>query len=493
MACAVGNALPSFVKEEDEREEHQAEEEGDEEEEQILATRRDLQPAGPSTAGQECSVWTGTRAVEQSPCTEAVPRAAGRSPSTRAATRAAEQACKPDAEVLPDEMRRSMKRKRAAASLHTEAVAAAATAAHGTAEESKPAPDSKSRVTHRKRMQTERSVLVKDESPSPQNASLPLSRAHSQHKISDPAELIVISDSEEENAASTHSSETTPIAHTNANANANFAPAQALALDPTHTPTHTPMATHRTVTGTPQAPNTGSASDPIVIELTESEDDDQVSVSAQNQPKSWLGSPQNQSTFTPRQLRAALRKPNSESVLASPDDFFLSLSDNSPTPQNNPSTAKGCRAVQTSQAPFAQPLKGSLAPLSGSVKGSPCPLSQSMKVTPVTPQALPNVTPGKLKESIRSAARSQALLSVPRRGRTNGRTDGAVSPPPDSTAKPPDSMASSGNPPDSMATSGNPPVAMATSGRLHGTAFSCMHCVLAVESPVANVACSAFS
>ena len=479
MAFAVGNALPSFVKEEDERAEHQAEEEGDEEEEQMLSTRGALQPAGPSTAGQECSVWTGTRAVEQSPCTEAVARAAGRSPSTRAATRAAEQACKSDTEVLPDEMRRSIKRKRAAASLQTEAVAAVATAAYAndaTAEESKPMPDSRHPVTHRNHMQTEQSALVKGESPSPQNASLLLSRAHVQHKISDPAELIVISDSEEENAASTHSSETTPTAHPNANAK--FTPAQAHTLDPTHTPTHTPMATHRIVTGMPQAPNTGSASDPIVIELTESEDDDQVSVSAQNQPKSWLGSPQNQSTITPRQLRAALRKPNSESLLASPDDFFLSLSDNSPTPGKAPSTAKGCRSAQTTQTPLAHPSKGSLAPLSGSVKGSPCPISQSMKGTPATPQALPSVSTGKLPDSIRSAARNKALLSVPRRGRTNG----TVTPPPDPMAilgNPPDRMATSGNPPDPMATSGNPPDPMATSGKLHGTASSCMHRMLA--------------
>ena len=149
------------------------------------------------------------------------------------------------------------------------------------------------------------------------------------------------------------------------------------------------------------------------------------------------------------QARSAQDQP--ESALRSPDDVFVSLSSDSNQPGSTPSTVKRGQATQGSQSPLDTPSHGSLPPLSDSVKGTPGPLggsakgspgsltgsvkgthgplSSSAKGTPIAFQHLPAASPSELQESVRSAARSTAMLSVPRRGRSNSSTVLAVTEP----------------------------------------------------------------
>ncbi|KAL0030931.1 hypothetical protein WJX79_001885 [Trebouxia sp. C0005] len=211
---------------------------------------------------------------------------------------------------------------------------------------------------------------------------------------------------------------------------------------PTLTPLRIPSGKPMAAKSSPEAPNTGSASDPIEIDI--SSDDDQVPAPAWDWPGSapnHLASGQNEVDTTPNRRGSAQGKLGS--MQGSPTDLYVSLSDYSNTPQKTPITVRGRNTVQGSHAPLAHSAKGSRPPLSDSVKGSPAPFSGPIAVTPDplqdplsnhvkgnsgpfsltrkgTPaslKGLPVSPPDALLESVRSAATSSALLSVPRRGR----------------------------------------------------------------------------
>ncbi len=436
--------MVSTVKKEEER---RTDLEADEKDKGLIL-RSALHLAAPrQVAGQGRSTPTSGAAME-SLSEGLLSRAAANSPSMRALTRAAGHMSTAGSEDAQHSSMKSRKRVSTAMSIQPEHLTAlAADAAGATAVDE--SSDSKLAQPARKRIKHEAAagtsllngrLAVQNTSPLP-------SRGQNQSNVLSAKDTIVISDSEEEEPKATPNSK--PIATPHANAAPTHARTRGGA--PTPPTLRTPTGETTAAKGLPEAPNTGSASDPIEIDIS-SEDDEQVPAPAQDQPGSaqdqpgsashHLGSRQHDVDTTPNRRRSPQGKP--AVMLGSPTDLYVSLSDYSHTPLNNtPSTIGGRNTVQGSHMPLARSAKGSRPPLSGSVKGSPAPFSGTMaaipaplqgplsnhmkgstgpfsltrKGTPASLQGLSVPAPDVLLESVRSAARSSALLSVPRRGR----------------------------------------------------------------------------
>ena len=407
-------------------------------------------------AGQKRPTPTHGAAVE-SHSVGPLSRAAENSPSTRALTSAAGHTSTAGSEDVQHSSMKSRKQTRTAMSLQPENLTAAALAADGAgATAVDESSDSKHVQPARKCIKHEAAaagtssmngrLAVQNTSPLP-------SQGQNQSNVLSAKDTIVISDSEEEESTATPSFKPIPTPHANA------APthAQTKGGAPTFTPLNILTGKTTAAKNSPEAPNTGSASDPIEIDIS-SEDDDQVPAPTQDQPGSAQdqpGSAQDQPGLAPQNLGLGQieldttpnrrRSPQGKlgSKQGSPFDLCVSLSDYSITPLNTPSTVGGRNTVQGSHMPLACSAKRSRPPLSDSVKGSPAPFSDTMagtpaplqgflsnhvkgnsgpfietrKGTPASPQGLPVPAPDALLESVRSAARSSALLSVPRRGR----------------------------------------------------------------------------
>ena len=415
-----------------------------------LALRSALHLAAPrQAAGQGRSTPTPGAAME-SLSVGPLSRAAEDSPSTRALTRAAGHMSMGPENVQHSSMK-SRKRICTAMSLQRENFTAAALAADGagaTAADdssySKLVQPARQRIMH----EAAAGTSLMNGRLAVQSASLLPSRGQNQSNVLSAKDTIVISDSEEEEGqpTATPSSKPLPTPHTNA------APthAQPKGGSPTFTLLRTATGETMDAKSSPEAPNTGSASDPIEIDIS-SEDDEKLPAPTQNQPRSAQDQPgsapqhmrpgQNELDTTPNGQRSPQGKLGS--MLGSPTDLCVSLSEYSDTHQKTPSTVGGRTTVQGSHMPLARSAKGSRPPLSDSVKGSPAPFSGTTAATPAplqaplsnhmkgstgpfsltrkgTPASLqgPSVpAPDVLLESVRSAARSSALLSVPRRGR----------------------------------------------------------------------------
>ena len=400
-------------------------------------------------AGQKRPTPTHGAAVE-SHSVGPLSRAAENSPSTRALTRAAGHTSTARSEDVQHSSMKSRKQTRTAMSLQPENLTAAALAADGAgATAVDESSDSKLVQPARKRIKHEAAaagtasmngrLAVQNTSPLP-------SQGQNQSNVLSAKDTIVISDSEEEESTATPSFKPIPTPHANA------APThtQTKGGAPTFTPLNIPTGKTTAAKNSPEAPNTGSASDPIEIDIS-SEDDDQVPAPTQDQPglaqdqpgvaPQNLGLGQIELDTTPNRRRSPQGKLGSKQ--GSPFDLCVSLSDYSIMPLNTPSTVGGRNTAQGSHMPPARSAKHSRPPLSDSVKGSPAPFSDTMagtpaslqvplsnhvkgnsglfietrKGTPASPQGLPVPAPDALLESVRSAARSSALLSVPRRGR----------------------------------------------------------------------------
>lgn len=435
-SLAAGNAMVSTVKKEEER---RTDLEADEEDEG-LALRSALHLAAPrQAAGQGRSTPTPGAAVE-SLSVGPLSGAAENSPSTRALTRAAGHMSTADPEDVQHSSMKFRKRTCTAMLLQTETVTAA-DGAGATAVDDSQTTDSNLIHPARKRVKHEAAAGISSMNGrlAAQNTSPLPSRGQNQSNVSSAKDTIVLSDSEEEQPTATPSAPNAMRTHVQTKGGA-----------PTLTPLRTPTGQTRAAKSSSEVPNTGSASDPIEIDIT-SEDDDQVPAPAQDRPGSaqdepgsaphHLGSGQNQLDTTPDRRRSPQGKLGS--TQGSPTDLYVSFSDYTNTPLNTPSTVGGRNTVQGSHMPLARSVKGSRPPLSDSVKGSPAPFSDTIAATPAplqgplsnhvkgssgpsshtrkgTPaslQGLPVSAPETLLESVRSAARSSALLSVPRRGR----------------------------------------------------------------------------
>ena len=252
----TGSGETGNSKEEKQEEEKQVEEEP-------LPMRAALHPAEPGQAtGKSPSTKTGTRAAGSSPSGGPVTRAARRSPCLQPGA-----VIIANTENLQCGVTHSRKRQRLSFTPQNEAdtaAAAPATAAHieaATAADDSETPDSKLHEPSSKR--------IKRESPASQLPSLH-SRGPDQHRSSGLTELIIISDSDEEKPKTDTSSGLPSTPHSTGH------PISSHARTLTATPMRTPNQSFKTAVGTPDAPNTGSASDPIVIVITESDDDDQM-------------------------------------------------------------------------------------------------------------------------------------------------------------------------------------------------------------------------
>ncbi len=459
-SLAAGNAMPGTVKKE---EEGRTDLEADEKDEG-LALRSALHLAVPRQAAEQGRCMPTPGATVESLSVGLLSRAAENSPSTRALTRAAGHMSTAGPEDVQHSSVKSRKRISTVMLLQPEIVTAAALAADGAgatavdeSSDSKLAQPARKRIKHEAAGGTSSMngrLAVQSTSPLP-------SRGHSQTNVCSTKDTIVISDSEEEEGQPTATPSSKPIPTPHANAAPTHARTKGGA--PTPPPLRTPTGKTTAAKSSPEAPNTGSASDPIEIDI--SSDDDQVPAPTQDQPGSAQdqpgsaqyqpGSAQHQPGSAPVHLKAEQneldmtsnrrRSPQGKlgSTLASPNDLYVSLSDHSNTPLNTPSTIGGRNTVQGSHMPLARFAKGSHPPLSDSVKGSPAsfrgikaatpaprqaPLSNHMKGStgpfsltkksmPAPLRGLPVPAPDALLESVRSAARSSALLSVPRRGR----------------------------------------------------------------------------
>ncbi|KAL0022368.1 hypothetical protein WJX77_004927 [Trebouxia sp. C0004] len=368
---ASGNAMGGAVKKE---EEPRPDLEADEEDEG-LALSSALHLAAPGQAAEQGhSIPTPGNAVE-SLSVGPLSMAADNSPSTRAPTRAAGNISTAGPEDVQHSSMRSRKWICTATSLQPEMVTAAALAADGAgATAVNDSPDSKLVHPARKRVKHEAAA-----GQSPTNGGLAVqktsqlpSRGQYHSNVLSAKDTIVISDSEEEEEqpTATPSSKPTPTPH----ANATRTHVQTQGGVPTPAPLRTPNGKTTATKSSPEARNTGSASDPIEIDIT-SEDEDQVPAPAQHQP----GSAQDQPGSAPHHL-----------------ELGQSLLDTTPNRRRS--------------------LQGK-APLSNQVKGSADPFSQARKCTPASLQGQPVSEPDALLANVRSAARSSALLSVPRRGR----------------------------------------------------------------------------
>ena len=399
-------------------------------------------------AGQKRPTPTHGAAVE-SHSVGPLSRAAENSPSTRALTRAAGHTSTAGSEDVQHSSMKSRKQTRTAMSLQPDLTAAALAADGAGATAVDESSNSKLVQPARKRIKHEAAAAGTSSMNgrlAVQNTSPLLSQGQNQSNVLSAKDTIVISDSEEEEPTATPSSKPIPTPHANA------APthAQTKGGGPNFTPPNIPTGKTTAAKSSPEAPNTGSASDPIEIDIS-SEDDDQVPAPTQDQPglaqdqpglaPQNLGLGQIELDTTPNRRRSPQGKLGSKQ--GSPFDLCVSLSDYSITPLNTPSTVGGRNTAQGSHMPLARCAKRSRPPLSDSVKGSPAPFSDTMagtpaslqvplsnrvkgnsvpfietrKGTPASPQGLPVPAPDALLESVRSAARSSALLSVPRRGR----------------------------------------------------------------------------
>ncbi len=440
-SLAAGNAVVSPVKKEEER---RADLEADEED-KGLVLRSALHLAAPrQAAGQGRSTPTPEADVKRL-SVRPLSWAAANSPSARALPRAAGHTSTSGSEDMQHSSMNARKRISSAMSLQPETLTAAALAADGAgATALDESLDSKLAQPARKRIKHEAAAGTASMNGrlAVHNTSLLSSRGQNRSNVLSARDTIVISDSEEEELPATLSSKPIPTPHVNALTKGGA---------PTLASLKTPTGKTTAVKSSPEAPNTGSASDPIEIDIS-SEDDEKVPApahdqpgSAQDQPRSaphHLGSRQGELDTTPNRRRSPQGKP--ESTLGSPTDLYVSLSDYSHTSLNNtPSTVRGRNTVQGSHMPSARSAKGSRPPLSDSVKDSPAPFSGTTAATPAplhaplsnhmkgstgpfsltrkgmpaSLQGLPVSAPDALLESVRSAARSSALLSVPRRGR----------------------------------------------------------------------------
>ncbi|DBA68787.1 TPA: hypothetical protein ACH3X2_013401 [Trebouxia sp. C0005] len=436
---ASGNAMVSTVKkEEKKRTDLQAGEK-----DKGLALRSALHLAAPRQAARQGRSTPTPEAAVESLSAWPLCRAAENIPSMGALTRAAGHMSTAGPEGVQHSSMKSRKHTCCATSVQPQTVTAVALVADGagaTAVDNSQTPDSESAYSARKRIKHEAAagtssmngrLTVQNTSPLP-------SRGQHQSNVSSAKDTIVNSDSEEDDPTATPSSKPIAAPH----ANAALAHAQTMGGTPTLTPLRIPSGKPMAAKSSPEAPNTGSASDPIEIDI--SSDDDQVPAPAWDWPGSapnHLASGQNEVDTTPNRRGSAQGKLGS--MQGSPTDLYVSLSDYSNTPQKTPITVRGRNTVQGSHAPLAHSAKGSRPPLSDSVKGSPAPFSGPIAVTPDplqdplsnhvkgnsgpfsltrkgTPaslKGLPVSPPDALLESVRSAATSSALLSVPRRGR----------------------------------------------------------------------------
>ena len=373
-SCCAGTASVSTTRAED----HQ------------LPVKTALHPAGPSPSvglvtraarHSPCAGVAAGRAGERSPSAQLVPSTALQSPSTGLVSWAARQSPfgGPDQAVTANHEEQkagsmtSKKRRRELSPLHIEAAIVAASAAHLEAAKSgdhSAAPNDKTHEPGSKRVKREE-LVTQPEPPL-------LSKGHQQAKQNPSDTIDLISDSDEEK------------------------PSRNPSLTKTSTPTHTPNQSFNSAAGISEAPNTGSATDPIVIEITESEDDeDQLLPDLPDQAVQPL------SEQTPPQL---------ESPVSS---LFLSFSDDTPDPKRTPSTHRGSQAAKGSHPPLERSTTGSHLPLRRSTKGSQPPLTESVKGSPGSAQGSPAASPSSLWESMRNAACSSGMLSAPRRTRSS--------------------------------------------------------------------------
>ena len=448
--------MTSTVKKEDERRPDQEVDEKDE----GLALRSALHLAAPRLAAEQGRSTPTPEAAVDSLSVGPLSRAAENSPATRALTMAAGHMSTAGPKDVQHSSMKSRKQTCTAMSLQPETVTAAALAADAagaTEVDNFQTPDSESAHPARKRIKHESAAATSSRNGrlAVQNTSLLPSQGQNQSNVLSAKDTIVISDSEEEEGQPTATPSSKPVLTPHANAAPTHA--QTKGATPTPPPLCTPTGKTTAAKSSPEVPNTGSASDPIEIDIS-SEDDEQVPGpardqpgSAQNQPGSaqdqpgsaphHLGSGQSELDTMPNRRRSPQGKLGL--TLGSPTELCVSLSDYSYTPQNTPSTVGGRNNAHGSHMPLARCAKGSRPPLSDSVKGSPAPFSDTMattpdplqhplsnhvkgnpgpfsqtrKGTPASLQGPPVSAPDKLLESVRSAARSSALLSVPRRGR----------------------------------------------------------------------------